>query len=112
MTKGVHCAFVGTDLESRLRRSGVGAVVLAGLTTDHCVSTTARVASDLGFKTTVVGDATATFERVTAAGRRWPAEVMHETALASLENEFAAIVDVEQVMVSLGGDRGAGMGKL
>jgi nicotinamidase-related amidase len=56
-------AFIGADLADRLRAGKSRSVVIAGLTTDHCCSTTARPASDLGFHTAIVGDATATFDR-------------------------------------------------
>jgi nicotinamidase-related amidase len=61
--KHVNSAFIGTDLEQRLRKAGQDMVVCVGLTTDHCVSTTARMAGYLRFKTVVVADATAAFER-------------------------------------------------
>ena len=85
--KRTNSAFVNTGLEERLRAEGSGQVVVAGLTTDHCCSTTARNASDLGFETWFVADATATHAR-----SGFDAETMHRTALASLGGEFAEIV--------------------
>ena len=61
VSKSVNAAFIGTDLDLRLRRLGVQQVVLFGMTTDMCVSTSARVAANLGYRTVVVGDATACF---------------------------------------------------
>ena len=99
--KSAHGAFVGTDLEERLRRSGSPAVVLVGMTTNHCVSTTARMADDLGFAVRVVSDATATFERRTPSGRLVPAEEMHELGLTELDGEFATIVDTAGVISAM-----------
>jgi nicotinamidase-related amidase len=48
--KHVNSAFIGTPLENSLRRQGIRTVVIVGLTTPHCVSTTARMASNLGFE--------------------------------------------------------------
>lgn len=97
ITKHVHSAFIGTDLEARLRAAGIQTVVIAGLTTDHCVSTTARMASNLGFKTYVVADASATFDRRGYDGVLHPAELIHQTTLASLHNEFATVVTTDEV---------------
>jgi nicotinamidase-related amidase len=98
ITKHVNSAFIGTDLEERLRSSGVEVVALVGLTTDHCVSTTARMAANLGFDTWVVSDATAAFDRVGPDGIRYPAELVHAIALSDLHGEFARIVDTESVL--------------
>ena len=91
--KTVNSAFIGTSLEADLRKGQSPAVVLVGLTTNHCVSTTARMAANLGFATFVVADATAAFGNRGMDGRmRQPGEV-HDGALADLRGEFAEIVE-------------------
>ncbi|PKX95093.1 putative isochorismatase family hydrolase [Aspergillus novofumigatus IBT 16806] len=46
--KNVNSCFIGTGLEGYLREKNIRQVVFAGLTTDHCVSTTVRMAANLG----------------------------------------------------------------
>lgn len=99
--KRVNNAFVGTSLEADLRSAGCSAVVLIGLTTNHCVSTTARMAGNLGFATWVVSDATATFDRVGPDGAVYLAEQIHAIALSDLHGEFATIVDTRTVIAAL-----------
>ena len=101
ITKNVNSAFIGTDLEECLRRDGVEAVAIAGLTTDHCCSTTARMAANLGFETWVLADAMATFAREAPDGELIPAGEMHRTALASLNQEFAEILDTSEAVARL-----------
>ena len=98
ITKNVNSAFIGTDLQQRLASMGAKQLILAGLTTDHCVATTARMAGNFGFETRVVADATATFERTGLQGQHYTAEEMHDTALASLNKEFAEIVNTRDLI--------------
>jgi len=90
--KNVNSAFIGTDLKMRLQQLLITKLVIVGLTTDHCISTTARMAANLGFDTFIVSDATATFNKKGLDGKNYRAKLIHATALASLSNEFATIV--------------------
>lgn len=100
--KHVNSAFIGTDLEAQLRADGIEALIMAGFTTDQCVSTTARMAANLGFNVTVVEDATATFERRGPDGTHYDAELMHRVELASLHREFATVRSAKDVIAAAG----------
>jgi len=59
----VNGAFIGTALETCCRAQQIDTAVLGGLTTDHGVSTTTRMAVTPRVPATVVSDATVPFER-------------------------------------------------
>jgi nicotinamidase-related amidase len=92
LTKSVNSCFIGTNLKEILDQVNCSTVVIVGLTTDHCVSTTTRMASNYGYNTYLVSDATATFNKVWKDGEIFDSKLMHNTALASLNDEFAKVV--------------------
>jgi nicotinamidase-related amidase len=100
--KHVNSGFIGTDLDKDLRHYGIDTVVIVGLTTNHCVSTTARMAGNLGFTTFVVSDATASFARPALDGTIRPAEAVHSAALSDLHGEFATVVNTADVLNGVG----------
>ena len=96
--KQVNSAFIGTTLEADLHSEGIDTLVIVGLTTNHCVSTTTRMAGNLGFRVLLVHDATATFDRAALDGRNRSAAEVHDAALSDLNEEFATIVSTGDVL--------------
>jgi nicotinamidase-related amidase len=101
IVKRVNSAFIGTDLEHRLRVANIETLVICGATTNHCVETTARMAGNLGFDARLVRDATWTFDRVGPDGDAHSAEDIHAMTLANLNGEFARIVSASEAIAGL-----------
>ena len=99
--KDVNSAFIGTDLEQRLQQKGIDKVVIAGLTTEHCISTSTRMAANLGFDVTLISDATAAFSKEGIDGKFIEAEAVHQIELANLKDEFATIKDSDRLLSEL-----------
>lgn len=91
ITKTYPSAFVGTDLEGRLKAAGVTDLIVAGFMTHMCVNSTARSAFSLGFKPTVVASATATRDLPAPDGSVVPAASLQAASLAALSDLFAVV---------------------
>jgi nicotinamidase-related amidase len=101
VTKSVNAAFIGTDLDLRLRRLGITTIVLFGVSTDMCVSTTVRVGANLGYGMILVEDACDCFALPDGRGGTIPARTIHDVHVATLRHEFATIASVEAVVHAL-----------
>ena len=96
--KSVNSAFIGTNLKERLDAQGITDLVIIGLTTQHCVSTTVRMAGNLGYNTTVISDATAAFGATAVDGTIFSPEVIHQVSLATLNEEFAKVLTTDELL--------------
>ena len=88
VTKGVNSAFIGTDLDLRLKRLGAKHVVTFGISTDMCVSTTVRTGANLGWDMILVPDASDCFELPDGNGGTIPAIEIQRAHVATLAFEF------------------------
>lgn len=98
LIKRVNSGFIGTDLDGTLRRAKASRVTICGLTTNHCISTTARMAGNMGYDVTVVSDATAAFDRTGPDGTAYPAQLVHDVSLASIHGEFCTVRSTTSVL--------------
>jgi nicotinamidase-related amidase len=101
VTKSVNAAFIGTDLDLRLRRIGVSTLVLFGISTDMCVSTTTRVGANLGYRIILVEDACDCFALADGRGGTIPARTVHDVHVATLRHEFATVVTTDDLLHAL-----------
>src|SRR5690625_788381 len=89
---------IGTNLEELLKTKEISTVVVTGLTTPHCVSTTTRMSGNLGFETYLVSDATAAFGLKDQNDIFYEAAIIHEISLATIHDEFATVISTEQLL--------------
>ncbi len=101
IVKTVNSAFIGTDLEDRLRRADLQTLVICGTTTNHCVETSTRMAGNLGFDARLVRDAIWTFDRTGPDGDFHSAEDIHAMSLSNLSGEFATIITTRDIIDAL-----------
>ncbi|MFE4971556.1 cysteine hydrolase family protein [Kitasatospora sp. NPDC056651] len=102
VTKTVNSAFYGTpDLHDWLRERGARQVVVAGIITNVCCETTARMAGNLGYDTVFPLDATHSFDATGPDGVTVPAaDLARATATNLHANRFAKVVTTEQVLTA------------
>ena len=99
IAKRTNSAFIGTELERRLRDAGHSALVIAGVSTNNSVEATVRMAGNLGFETYLVADACFTFARRDFHGRLRSADEVHAMSLANLDKEYCTVIDTATVLV-------------
>ena len=98
LAKSVNSAFIGTQLEARLRELEVSSLLMMGIATDHCLSTSARMAANLGFRVWMGSETSFTFDRKGVDGSVIAASEVHKVHLASLTNEFAEVLSQERLL--------------
>jgi len=92
VVKSLPNAFAKTDLDARLKATGRTDLIVAGFMTHMCISATTRAALDLGYRATVVADATATRDLPDGNGGIIDAATVKRVALAELADRFAKVV--------------------
>ncbi|MDY0885559.1 cysteine hydrolase family protein [Dongia soli] len=93
VVKSLPNAFAKTSLDELIRASGRTELIIVGFMTHMCVSATARAALDLGYRSTIVANATATGDLPDPLqGSTITAAELHRNALAALADRFAIVV--------------------
>lgn len=102
VTKSVNSAFIGTDIDIHLRRIAAKTIIIFGISTDMCVSTTIRMGANMGWSFVLVEDACDCFELAASDGSIIPARQMHEAHVATLRAEFCKVVTTAELMALVG----------
>ena len=97
LTKNVNSAFIGTGLDEILKNLNINTLVIVGMTTNHCISTTVRMAGNLGYETFLISDSTACYNTKGSDGKEIDCEIIYEASIASLSGEFAEIISSREL---------------
>jgi|TARA_B100000035_G_scaffold314469_1_gene330823 Amidases related to nicotinamidase len=97
LTKNVNSAFIGTGLDEILKNLNINTLVIVGMTTNHCISTTVRMAGNLGYETFLISDSTACYNTKGLDGKEIDCEIIYEASIASLSGEFAEIISSREL---------------
>ncbi len=99
--KHENSAFINTGLDGLLKKSQIKTLVVMGLTTNHCVSSTVRMSANLGYETILIADACATFDLVDHEGVLHKSDLVHNITVGNLKDEFAQIWLTDDILRKL-----------
>lgn len=91
VNKRTQGAFASTGIEVALRAMGIDTIVVTGVSTNNCVETTAREASDRGFGVVMVSDATGTCS-----------DIMQEHTLSGFSRLWGRVAGTDEVVAEIG----------
>lgn len=99
VAKQTNSAFLGEpDLHAWLQERGITGVAVSGVQTNQCCEATARMASDLGYTTLFVLDATHTFDLAAYDGGTIPADEVARVTASNLKDEVAEVVMTAELL--------------
>lgn len=90
LNKTTQGAFASSRIDQLLKALGVTQLVMVGVSTNNCVETTAREASDRGYEVVLVGDATGTCS-----------DMMQNAALTGFSRLWGRVADTADVLGEL-----------
>ena len=90
-------AFYDTELQALITSAGKQQIIFAGFMSHMCVSSSVRAAFDLGFESFVCHDACATRDLPSVTGQVITASTVHDSAMAALQDRFAALVATDKL---------------
>lgn len=96
--KSAVSAFVGTDLDLRLKQHGIEKLIVTGLMTHACVTGAIRDAVPLGYQTIVVEDACATRSLEQESRFFIEHHTLHTAAIAALADIFASVATTDEIL--------------
>jgi nicotinamidase-related amidase len=91
-------AFHGTDVDFRLKSLGVTELVVAGAVAAFCVTSTVRMASDLGYRVLLPQDALLGFDLPAHDGGTIDADTVMRVTLSVLGADFARLTTVAELV--------------
>ncbi len=98
LQKSTVSVFGSTDINERLKKSGIETVIVSGLMTHACVAGAARDAAPLGYSVIVASDASATRDITRVNGVSIDKDSLHKAALAEVEDTFGDVMTTEQIV--------------
>jgi len=101
LTKKVNSSFIGTGLVDILETNNVKSIVVVGMTTNHCISTTVRMSGNLGYDTYLVSDSTAAYCNILKNGEVIDCEDVFKISLSNLDGEFCKVLTKDELFNKL-----------
>lgn len=95
--KSQASSFVGTELHAQLQARNIKTLIVCGLMTHNCISSTVRDARPLGYQSIVAGDACATRSIVGWDGGVVTHAELHHAELTGLSDGFCEVLRTERV---------------